>query len=518
MTNLTTFSLAGFSLLALACQQSVAIPKAPEPKVAAVHSGRGAELFESHCAVCHGIDGKADGPASQFLFPPARSFDSGKFRLVSTVNGVPRDEDLIAMLRRGMPGSAMPSWDWLGDAELQALATHTRELAVLGMADRLVAESAAAGTPLSFAEARESAAERMTPGEVLPPTMKVVDANLGTSLFRNNCSPCHGMNGEGTRLPQMNEDGGLNWARNLTAGYLKGGATTEELAWRISAGMPGSAMPATKLDKLELSSLVAHVQSLIPDRTDTRLVQVAERLRVRRVATDLPRNPDDRAWEQSDEVNIVLAPLWWRDESVVYATLAAVHDGESIAIRVRWPDATGKTTVLSDATRADAVALQLSLEATPPLFGMGASDSPTTIWHWKSIGLEEVAGALELLEGDSDLSTETLSGEVHWDAPVYHSLDDSRTLSEDVEQMTARGVDSMRDTERRPSDVAIGPRWSDGEWSVVFSRGLVPANAGDIELTAGGSAQVACAIWNGAAGDRGPQKSISIWHEFALDD
>ena len=525
-TTLTTLSLTGLALFAAACQQSEPhLEPSSEPPLAHAasvysdaYSGPGAELFETHCAVCHGPDGRADGPGSAFLSPPARSFASGEFRLVSTVNRVPRDEDLVAMLRRGMPGSAMPSWSWLSDFELASLATYVRELAVLGLADRLMAEARETGSPLHFEEARARAAARLEPGEVLPaPTEEsVVDANLGLTLFRQNCSPCHGIDGAGTPSPQVNADGGLNWARDLTAGFVKGGTTREELAWRIGAGMPGSAMPGTDLNELELASLVAHVQSLIPDQTDRRLVQVPERLRVRRVADELPRNPDDLGWEECEEVSIVLAPLWWRDESVLYATLGAVHDGESIAIRVRWPDATGKTTVLSDATRSDALALQLSRAVAPPLFGMGSAELPTIIWHWKAIGLEQVAGAMELL--DSDLSTETRTGDTHWEAPMYHALDDQLALSEKVEQLDVRGVESARDAVRSGSEVAVAPRWSDGEWSVVFSRKLSPSGARDIRFTPGESARVACAIWNGAAGDRGPQKSITIWHEFALDD
>jgi hypothetical protein len=33
-----------------------------------------------------------------------------RYRLVSTWEGVPTDEDLYRTISRGMPGSAMPSW------------------------------------------------------------------------------------------------------------------------------------------------------------------------------------------------------------------------------------------------------------------------------------------------------------------------------------------------------------------------------------------------------------------------
>ena len=518
--TIASFSLAVLPVLFTACQQTESPTESPKNPAIVLDSDRGAMLFETHCAVCHGVEGRADGPASPFLFPPARSFESGQFRLVSTANQVPREEDLVATMKRGMPGSSMPSWDWLGDADLRNLAIHVRKLAVLGSADRILEQSRDGEHPLTLAEAHRRATEEFEPGAVIdvPTAASTVDKNLGQSLYGQNCAPCHGLHGQGQREPRVNQDGGLNWARDLTAGLIKGGTTKRELAWRISAGMPGSAMPATEFSELELSSLVAHVQEMIPDQTDKRLVQVAKRLRVRRVNTPLPLAPDDQGWQASEEVNLVLAPLWWRDESVVYATIGAVHDGESIAIRLRWPDVTGKTTTLSDATRVDAAALQLSRASAPPLFGMGSASEPTSIWHWKSINVTDVAGALDLDPTDPDLSTTTRVGEVGRSQPVYHLLGARPVVSENVESMTVRGIDSVEDAERNESEVHIRPEWHDGEWSIVLSRQLLPKGSDEIAIDLGESVLVACAIWNGAAGDRGPQKSISIWHELVLDD
>ena len=43
---------------------------------------------------------------------------SGEFRLVSTWDSVPTDEDLFGAISRGMPGSAMPSWSHLPERGL----------------------------------------------------------------------------------------------------------------------------------------------------------------------------------------------------------------------------------------------------------------------------------------------------------------------------------------------------------------------------------------------------------------
>ena len=110
---------------------------------------RGEQLFDVHCAVCHGQEGNGRGTASPYLFPPARDFGDGRFRLVSTTNGVPLDRDLVDTLRRGMPGSAMPAWDWLPEEDLWCLAAQVRRLAEVRMAYRLQDEAYFEGEELA---------------------------------------------------------------------------------------------------------------------------------------------------------------------------------------------------------------------------------------------------------------------------------------------------------------------------------------------------------------------------------
>ena len=70
----------------------------------------GRKTYEKECLACHGKDGNGEGEAAYLLYPRPRDFTSGQFRLVSTWDSVPTDEDLFRTISRGMPGSAMPSW------------------------------------------------------------------------------------------------------------------------------------------------------------------------------------------------------------------------------------------------------------------------------------------------------------------------------------------------------------------------------------------------------------------------
>src|SRR5262249_3196497 len=78
-------------------------------------------LFERHCAACHGEKGDGNGVAARFLNPKPRDFTKPSFRLVTTTNLKPSDDDLMNVITRGMPGSAMFPFAHLDQKERQAL-------------------------------------------------------------------------------------------------------------------------------------------------------------------------------------------------------------------------------------------------------------------------------------------------------------------------------------------------------------------------------------------------------------
>lgn len=88
----------------------------------------GASVYASRCVQCHGADGKGDGPASGFLVPRPRDFTSGTYKIRSTESGsIPTDEDLLASIRHGMPGSSMPDWEpFLGGDSLTAVLAYVK--------------------------------------------------------------------------------------------------------------------------------------------------------------------------------------------------------------------------------------------------------------------------------------------------------------------------------------------------------------------------------------------------------
>ena len=57
------------------------------------------------------------------LRPRPRDFTTGKFKVRTTPNGaLPTHQDLVNIIRRGMPYTSMPAWPNLSDEEVSSLA------------------------------------------------------------------------------------------------------------------------------------------------------------------------------------------------------------------------------------------------------------------------------------------------------------------------------------------------------------------------------------------------------------
>ena len=89
----------------------------------------GKQLYGQQCAACHGPSGRGDGEAAYLLYPKPRDFVAARYRLVSTWERVPTDQDLYDTITRGMPGSAMPSWGHLTPEQRWGLVHYIKSLA-----------------------------------------------------------------------------------------------------------------------------------------------------------------------------------------------------------------------------------------------------------------------------------------------------------------------------------------------------------------------------------------------------
>ena len=124
-----------------------------------------AELYATHCEVCHGATGDGHGPSARHLFPRPRDLRSGTLRLVSTRNGVPTLEDLEEVLLRGMPGSSMPSFKDLSETDRELLAQEVLRLRREGVREQVLRALRQEGEEGDEAEVRRTVQTCTTPAE-----------------------------------------------------------------------------------------------------------------------------------------------------------------------------------------------------------------------------------------------------------------------------------------------------------------------------------------------------------------
>ena len=100
-----------------------------EPPVSPSQAGgRGRFLYETHCAICHGLAGKGDGAGAKVIRQSMRDFSNPV-----AMHDV-EDRFLFEIIKKGSSqfgrSNAMPSWGMkLSDEEIRAVVAHLRSLA-----------------------------------------------------------------------------------------------------------------------------------------------------------------------------------------------------------------------------------------------------------------------------------------------------------------------------------------------------------------------------------------------------
>ena len=204
----------------------------------------GKRVYAQRCAVCHGPDGRGNGPAAPSLTPRPRDFTLGQFSYKSTAaDQPPTDADLISVVANGLHASAMPFWrDVLDSTEIRAVVEHVKSL------------SAAFGGP---APRPLPISRRVPPGEA--------SLARGRDLYASKgCAGCHGADGRGD-LILTDSKGHRVIARDLSAPWtFRGGASPEQIWLRITTGLVPAGMPpfAATTTESERWDLVNYTLSL----------------------------------------------------------------------------------------------------------------------------------------------------------------------------------------------------------------------------------------------------------------
>lgn len=181
----------------------------------------GVRVFAQHCAVCHGPEGKGNGPAAPSLQPRPRDFSGAELKYRTTPAGTsPAAADILRTVRDGLAASAMPYFrDILSDSEQRAVVEHVRALMGASGPD----------------ERPEKVAPRVPPD--------AASLQRGAALYGAACASCHGADLRGGSTYDE-ASGSRVRARDLTAPWtFRGGSSPEQLWLRITTGMTPGPMP-----------------------------------------------------------------------------------------------------------------------------------------------------------------------------------------------------------------------------------------------------------------------------------
>jgi len=204
----------------------------------------GPRIYAQRCAVCHGPDGRGNGPAAPSLIPRPRDFTLGQFKYKTTpVDRPPSEADLISTVRDGLHASAIPYFgDLLSEAELRDVVTFIRGLSRIPSGAKEVSLTVPPRVPDDKASRARGAQHYQSQG----------------------CATCHGADVRGG-ITLKDAKGYPVITRDLTAPWtFRGGSAPDQVWLRLTTGLAPGPMPsfAPTTTPRERWDLVSYVLSL----------------------------------------------------------------------------------------------------------------------------------------------------------------------------------------------------------------------------------------------------------------
>jgi mono/diheme cytochrome c family protein len=182
--------------------------------------------------LCHGTSGDGKGEMAASLSPRPRDFQKGIFKYRSTPSGtLPTDADLQRTIREGVPGTAMPIFAALSEREIRAVAAYVKTFSSRWRKAQFYS------APLEIPA---------VPDWFHRPEALTQQADAGSKLFAQLCSPCHGPDGSGRggerSLGLQDENGEASAPADLRRPYIRSGRELRDIFKALSTGLDGTPM------------------------------------------------------------------------------------------------------------------------------------------------------------------------------------------------------------------------------------------------------------------------------------
>lgn len=492
-TNLWRKILFGICVL-LCYQTSAAWAAGTQEKMAPTRQllAEGRHQYMMRCARCHGEKGDGNGPLADLLDPRPRDFTLGMFKFRTTRTGaLPTDEDLFRTITRGIPGTAMPSWQGLPEQLRWAVLYYIK----------------------TFSEDFSDPEQDPDKFKVtLPPEVPSSPASIarGKELYeQNKCWECHGREARGDGRTNLKND----WdypvrVPNLRRSWnLKGGSSPEQIVYRFTTGLNGSPMPSYEKsisgeDRWHLANYIASIAE-----GNFRQESI---FKARLIAGAIPLDADAALWSDAEATRIFIQDQsmvtpYWINNAVDMLEVRALYNDHEIGFLIEWDDPVQDIEHHKDreVTRfqdqyvlafgeiprkpgifRDSIALQFPVK--PGLDReistlRGSADNPQNLWIWKSD-----------LEKNAPASTE--------DSNAYG-----------LQFPPQRQADISQQVRSRAS-------WQDGRWRLVLKRDLQTGDKEDVQFAKDRIVPIAFNVWDGSNGEHGLIMGVSSWYLLYLDD
>ena len=477
----------------------------------------GHKLYLANCSQCHGEKGDGEGYAATHLRPRPRNFTTGKFKVRTTPNGaLPTHQDLVNIIRRGMPYTSMPAWPNLADQEVSDLAYF-----------------------ITTFSPQFSSADSVPAPVSLPRAPKVTKASieLGKKLYEDNgCVKCHGTlgRGDGPSAPTLVDEWGhpIRAADLAQTWTLRGGSSREDIFRTMSTGFNGTPMPsfADALTPEQRWAITDFIDSLSgSDGPGYANLVVARHVKtpidIAKGAVNFASAPPARF----PIVGQIMEPGRSFHPPATNVTVQAIYDADSVALLVRWHDmsaekagkagptlavpaeeeeepAAGASSGGSEGAKgsvfgADEVAAPAAGQAQDPFAeaaGPAASEFADAVAV--QIPSQAPAGARKpyFIFGDAESSVDLWFFDLSHPGPI---------------QFTGKGSGAV--AARDASDVTGVASYDQGEWSAIFKRPLRPASGA--ALSPGEFMPVAFSVWDGFSRERGNRRGLTLWYSLYVE-
>ena len=443
--------------LSFAASLALATPGAVYGQQGDANAGKA--VYELKCLLCHGEKGDGKGPAAELVLPKPRDFTSGIYKIRTTANKTPTDQDIFRIVTEGMPGTSMPGWAVLPEKDRWNVVAYIKAFA----GDKLKEAPKKVDLPKEVSSSADS-------------------IKRGKEMFEAiECHKCHGNEGraDGPSREELKDEWGhpvapANLAKRWT---FRGGAGRTDIATRIANGVLGTPMPAF-LDAVEkpedIWHLTNYIQSLGPESAAP-----ATLVTVTSVKDAIPDDPNAEIW---NKIAVNHIPLMGQvivdprnfNPAIELVSVRAVYNDKEIAFHLTWDDpreskADGKQTF------PDAISLQFPpvqpTSTERPYFLMGDSSDAVYLLRW-----EQGKGVTEASANGPGKMAPLPGGEV-----------------------TGKAV------------------FDNGRYRLVIKRALASNDDKRIAFQPTVFTPIAFQAWDGGAGETGAKMSLTSWYYLRLE-